>query len=442
MKAPYLASKRAVALLSAPRARRSFLIAWGSCLGASILAGSILRATPENLLAGPNGIRALGWPLESSFVLSTMLALVLCFRAWERMFPAHVPSLYTLYPLRSSAVLSRELQGLLRDAICALTILVGWQLPSWILLRASQIGYALFYALVATLVMSALAYGTPVIFVRSALRTTEPSTKIRASQVAANSAPALSFGVTVSALLLLKLGVEEVARALEFHAMLPTLVKNFRAQEAWLTKSAVVALCTPLAVALGVLVYGLVLRLRHWLSDSMRIAAAMVITPELSYAWIDAEHQRTGHASPGMLLYRRDVVRIQRAAPFRLWLVGGAALLTTLIALFGAPLTRWVALGIFASWILLWMRVPDRVQASWSTALREWDQLLVDVRTIHRSRTFTMARVIAPYGALLLVPALVYSLWSSDWLPLVFTAAWCFALIAHAAYCLRQHNDV
>lgn len=442
MKAPYLASQRAAALLNAPQAKRSFLIAWGSCFVLSALAGSILRATPDNLAAGPNGVRALGWPLESGFVLSTMLALVLCFRAWERMFPANVPSLYTLYPLRSSAILSRELKGLLRDAICVLTILVGWQLPSWALLRAPQIGYAALYALFATMVMAALAYGTPVIFVRSALRSTEPTTKIRASQIAANSAPALSFGVTVSALLLLKLGVEEVAHALNFQAMLPTLLKNYRAQEAWLTKSAVVALCAPLALAIAVLGYALILRARHWLSDSMRIAAAMVITPELSYAWIDAEQGRAQSASPSTLLYRRDVVRIQRAAPFRLWLVGGASLLTALIALLGGPLTRWVALGIFANWILLWMRVPERVQASWTAALREWDWLLVDAAAIRRSRQLTMARIIAPYAALLLLPALVYSLWFTDWLPLVFTAAWCLALIAHAAYCLRQHNDV
>lgn len=442
MKAPYYASQRAVALLDRTRPKRAFLITWGLVLLTAIVVGTFLSATQDNVQARIDGVRVLGWPLESGFALSTLLALVICFRTWERMFPTNVPSIYTLYPLRSSAIVSRELKALGRDAALIFTLAVAYQLPSWVLLRAPQVGYAMLYGLLSTAVMVACAYGVPVIFVRSALRSSDPMQKVSASHVAANSAPAISFGVTVSVLLLLKLGVEEIALALEIHPLIPALIRNFKAQEPWLTKSAAVALFIPLLIAISALAFGIFLRLRHWLNDSMRVAAAMVLTPELSYAWIDAEAHRHGNASPHRILYRRDVVRVQRAAPFRLWLVGGASALTCLTVLWAAPLTRWIALLVFCGWVLLWMRVPLRVAESWTRALWEWDRLLVDVRVIRRSRIAAMTHILAPYAVFLLIPALVYSVLRKDWLPLIFTSACCVALIAHAVYLLRRSTDV
>lgn len=442
MKAPYYASQRAVALLDRSRSRRAKLITGVLAVIAALILGVWLMPTPDGLLARADGVRVLGRPLESAFALSTILALIVCFRTWERMFPTTIPSIYTLYPLRSSAIVGRELKALASDALFILAVACAYQLPSWIVLRAPQVGYAVFYALLSTGVIAATAYGVPTIFVRSALRSTDSTPKISASQVAANIASAASLGVTVSVLLLLKLGVEEFALALNLDAFVPALVRNFRAQEAWMTKSAAVALLVPLAASIGVLLMGVFLRLRHWLSDSMRVAAAMVFTPELSYAWIDAQAQSSGPANPHRLLHRRDVVRVQRAAPFRPWLVGGASLLTSATLLLAAPLTRWVSLLIFASWVLVWMRLPARVAQTWTRALWDWDFLLVDAKIIRRARATTMARVLAPYAFFLIFPTLAYGIAYKDWLPSIFTAACCVALSAHAVYLLRRQDDV
>lgn len=442
IKAPFYASRRALALpdRSHPALLRYGL--WAAFALFALLLGALVRATPESIQAGPGGMRALGWPLESGFALSTILALIVCFRVWERMFPTEIPSLYTLYPLRSSAVIGRELRGLAYDTVLAATVLIAWQVPSWIILREPQMGYAMFYGLCASLTIAAFAYGVPVLFVRITLGDASQSGGSNAAQVAANAGPAVSFGVTVTVLLLLKLGVEEVAHALETRALLPTLLSNFKAQEAWLTKSAAVALSVPILLAVLAFILGVFLRLRHWLKDSLNISAATAFQPELSYAWIDAQRTQKRPASPSVLLSRRDTVRIQRSAPFRPWLVGIAALLTTLIAFFASPLTRWVVLCIFNASILLWLQIPAKVSLAWPQRLREWDLLMVSARNVRTSHVLTMTRIAGMYGVFLLAPALAYSLVSTDWLPLVFSALCCVALAAHATYLLQRPIDV
>lgn len=442
MKAPFYASRRAVRLLDASYIKKQRLIAWGVCFGGALLAGTLLRATEQNIVPGPNGVRVLGWPLESAFALSTILALVVCFRTWERLFPTNVPSLYTLYPLQSSAVIQREIRGTTFDAICMATALVAWQLPSWALMRAPQIGYAVLFSILASLVTASLAYGVPVMFVRSALRSNDPLRRVSSAQVAASVASAVSFGVTVTTLLILKLGIEEVALALDTQALVPTLIENYREQQAWITRSAAYAVLLPVGIAALVSVLAIPMRLRHWLGDSTRIAAATAFTPELSYAWIDSRAEKQSDAQPLRLLTRRDTVRVQRAAPFRSWV---AVLVTAVVCIFvllGSPLTLWVSLSLFSVWLLAWLRVPSHVAAVWSDALTEWDSLLLDARTMRRARVLTMVRVVAPYGALLLLPGLAYTLIYANWLPAVFSALCCIALAAHATYSLRRQQNV
>lgn len=442
MKAPFYASRRAVGLLDAPQLQKQRGIAWGVCFAAALLAGSILRATDENIVGGPQGIRALGWPMESAFALSTILALIVCFRTWERMFPTTVPSIYTLYPLKSSAVIGREIRGTTFDVLCMATVLVAWQLPSWLMMRTPQFGYALIYSVLASLVTASLAYGVPVLFVRSAVRTHDPLRRGASARVAANAAPAVSFGVTVTALLVLKLGVEEVAHALSLQAIVPELLERYRAQESWITRSAAYAVLIPLVVAVIVSAVGIASRLRHWLNDSMRIAAATAFTPELSYAWIDSRAEKQRDANPYMLLMRRDAVRVQRAAPFRLWIVGAVTAITCLIVFMGAPLTQWVALCVFSVWLLLWLRIPSQVSRVWSAALNEWDSLLIDARVMRRARVVTMIRVVVPYGAFLVLPGVAYGIIYRNWLPAAFSIACCIALGGHAAYNLRRQRNV
>lgn len=442
IKAPFYASRRAVALLDTPASHLWRYGLWAAVGILGLILGSVLRATPESILPGPGGLRALGWPLESGFALSTILALILCFRAWERMYPTKIPALYTLYPLRSSAVIGRELRALAHDALLCVTFLITWQIPSWILLREPQMGYAMLYGILATLVISALAYGAPVLFVRTTLRDHGGAGAQNAAQIAANAGPAVSFGATVTLLLLLKLGVEEVARALEVKAFVPTLISNYQNQQAWLTKSAAVALSIPLLIALSIFGLGVLLRLRHWLKDSMRVSAATAFQPELSYAWIDAQRTQKRPASPSALLRRRDTERVKRSAPFRPWIVGIATLITTLIALFASPLSRWVVLCIFNAWILLWLQIPAKVHAVWPASLREWDRLMVSARAIQTAHTLTMTQIVGLYAIFLLLPALAYSVVSTDWLPLVFSGLCCVALVAHAVYLLQRQKDV
>lgn len=442
MRAPFYASRRAVRLLDASKLGKQRWIAWGACLVVALLAGSLLRATDENVVGGPNGIRALGWPLESAFALSTILALVVCFRAWERLFPTRVPSLYTLYPLQSSAVVQREIRGTTFDVICMGTALLAWQLPSWAIMRTPQFGYAALYSILASLVTASLAYGVPVIFVRSALRPSNQLRKVSSAHVAANAASAVSFGVTVTALLILKLGVEEIALALDRQAILSTLLENYREQHAWITRSAAYAMLLPIVLAIGVSLFAIPMRLRHWLSDSMRIAAATAFTPELSYAWIDSRAEKQSDAEPLRLLTRRDTVRVQRAAPFRPWIATFSTAIICLLVLLGSPLTRWVSLTIFSVWLLVWLRIPSHVAAVWSNALTEWDSLLIDARTVRRARVLTMMRVVAPYGALLLLPGIAVGIVHRNWLPAVFSALCCIALAAHATYSLRRQENV
>src|SRR5690625_3767543 len=84
MKAPYYASQRAVALLDRSRSRRAKLITGVLAVIAALILGVWLMPTPDGLLARADGVRVLGRPLESAFALSTILALIVCFRTWER----------------------------------------------------------------------------------------------------------------------------------------------------------------------------------------------------------------------------------------------------------------------------------------------------------------------------------------------------------------------
>lgn len=442
MKSPFYASRRAVRLLDPSQLSRQRWIAWGLCFGLGLFAGSIFRATEESIAPGLNGVRVLGWPLESAFALSTVLALIVCFRTWERLYPTRVPSLYTLYPLRSSAVVQREMRGTSFDALCMATALIAWQLPSWALLRVPQIGYAVLYSVLASLVTASLAYGVPVIFVRSALRPSNLPRKVSSAHVASNIASAASFGVTVTALLVLKLGVEEIALALNLQAFVPTLLEKYREQQSWITRSSAFAMLLPLTFAFAVSFFAIPMRLRHWLNDSMRIAAATALTPELSYAWIDSRAEKQSEAKPLLLLARRDAVRVQRAAPFRMWVAGFVTAVVCLLVLWGAPLTRWVSLAVFSVWLLVWLRVPSHVAAVWSVALSEWDSLLIDARVIRRARGLTMTRVVLPYGVLLILPSILAGIIRANWFLIVFSALCCIALAAHAIYSLRRQENV
>lgn len=440
MKPTLYATSQALRLLDGSQRGWRRLTVWAALAGFALVLGVILRATPASLEATAEGTRILGWPLESTFTLSTLLVAVLCFRAWERMFPAELPSVYSLYPLRSLGVVHREIRLVAIDMAGMFLTLCAWLLPSWVSVGRTYVGYAAFYALLASLVAGLLAFAVAPLFVRMALREVQGGGAVAPSRTAVMAAPAAAFGLAIALLLVLKLGTEELARSFEI-APLVTSLKNLRGAEAVpLPKASIYAIGLPLLMSVGLFIAAAPLRVRTWLRDAVRVSAATMVTPDLSYAWIQTESLAHGKHSPVALLVRRDSERVRRSAPFRLLGALMIALLATLMVLVGAPLTRWIGLIWTSAWVLAWLRVPLRVRAAWTPALRQWDSLLVSPAMMKRARLLTMMRVTAPYLLALLIPGLTFAFIHKTWVPGVFAALSAVLLIAHAGFELREER--
>lgn len=435
MRPPLLDASRALRLLDPPAARRRALVLWAVIAVIALLFGLSADATAHRPGLTPS---VLGWPLEMSFTLSALLAGVLCFRAWERLFPTEVPSLYALYPLRAASVVARELRQGAVDALGMFLVLAAWLIPSAIALRGAVAGYILAYDFLAAILTAVLAFAIPSSYVRH-LRAASatPGDAQRAYRRALSAAPALSFGVTITLLLLLKLGMEELARA----DVAPWALSFGSSDEAGVAtsvpRSALVALGIPMFAGVLMFAEGLWCRTRSWLKDIIAVAAASVQLPELSYAWIDARPLSDGRRSKTSLLSHRDRERVHRGAPFRLWVAGGIALVALFFVGLGTATAAWVALGVNTLWILGWLRVPQRVAAVMTPGVSQWDRLLVDDETIRDARRRTMLLAVLPYFVFVSIPGALFFGRQGVWAAVLFVVACGVLLAVHAAVSLK-----
>lgn len=439
MKAPLLDANRALRLLDPPGARRRVLLFWAAIALVALLFG-ISAAAGADGFSQPSTL--LGWPLEMSFTLSALLAGVLCFRAWERLFPTEVPSLYALYPLRGASVVARELRLGFFDALGMFVVLAVWLIPVAFGLRGGTVGYILAYDFIAALLTALLAFAIPSSYVRHLRKASStPGDAQRTMRRALSAAPALSFGVTITLLLLLKLGMEELARA----ELAPWALLFERADEAGnaapVPRSALVALGIPLLAGALVFAEGLWRRTRSWLKDIIVVSAAAVELPELSYAWIDARPLGDSRRSKAALLSHRDRERVHRSAPFRLWGAGGITLVALFFVALGTNTAAMVALGVNTLWILGWLRVPQRVVEVMTPGVTQWDRLLVDDETIRDARRLTMLRTLFPYFALVSLPGALYFGRQSVWAAVAFVLVCALLLAVHAVVSLKGIDD-
>lgn len=436
--APYLDSRQALRVIHGPDNQNRDFLLWAVLIVGSLLLGFIFKNV------GPSIDRetvqhVLGWPLESTFTLSTIFAGVLCFRTWERMYPTTIPAAYTLFPLRSSAVLMRQVIELCFDAIAVAMCLTAWMLPSWILTESSYADYALLYAWIASIVIAGIAFGVPAIVVRGAFRSADRPHTLQDSMVV-QAAPAAAFGVAVFFLLLLKLGVEEIALSVSKASWMSALWAKTSAQQGnpLLTPSAILAIGGPLGCAALAFLIGVINRLRYWLHDAIRVSAAAAYEPDLSYSWIEARVDKENEPNAAVALAKRDIVRIRRSEPFRIWIALGLTLVTSLIVYLAAPSTRWIALVLFYAWMIAWLRLPDRMMEMWPQSLWEWDALMAEKGAIHRARWITMTRILLPYMGFLLLPGIVYGLCYRPWWP-AGIAVLAIAILITQAY-IRLHK--
>lgn len=387
--------------------------------------------------------------LDSAFYILSFLTAVIAFRGWERVFPLQVPTLYAMYPLRGSAVASRELQLALRDGLMVSVLAAMWVIPVAIRHGWDHGFYGILYAIIGGVIAGALAFGVPVLYAAVSLRNSEAPNGESAAKLVANAGPAISFGVGLLALLFLKIGIGEyayllgdalfspnetappwpVADAEPIAISSPPILPEIPSS---IPNSVVVGLCVPFVGALIVIALGFLTRSRRWLRDTVRVAHAMVIVPELSYAWIDATKAAKGPADPARLLSSRDVLRIHRHAPFRLATTVGLTAVAVLFAVLANGQLPWVVVGLHSAWILLWLRVPESVVQADSVKLREWDALLAPKSAIVRARVTTLVQVCAPYLGLLILPSITLAAVGKSLAAALVAVVLGLSLIAHA----------
>lgn len=425
---------------SAYALRRLQPTAWTPLLASSVLVGLGVVALACGALFRPDAVAPIvrgdlihlgGAPLESAFTLMAFASSVVVFRAWSRMFPTPVPTIHALYPLRGASVATRDAGLTLRDSTIAGLLVALWIVPSLLVPGGSLAGWSMLYVAIASLLVGCGAFAGLVLYVRIALRESDGEAAESASRLAASGAPGLAFGLVLLLLLTLKLGVGELLTSLHATSTLPAdavPVTGFGR----VSPAARYALGFPMVVALGAFVLAAAARARHGLRDMVHVAAATVVVPELSYDWVDATKTVGDKDSHAMLLAKRDRVRIQRAAPFRLIVAFVIAMVATVMAVWGTTVVLWLGLSLNAAWILLWLRVPDIVHRADTPALRAWDQLLVPHATLRAARRFTMAFAVAPYVVLLLLPSGAAFFAQSYPYAAVFAALSAVALIAHA----------
>lgn len=391
--------------------------------------------------------------LDSAFTLFAFLCGVVVFRGWERVFPSSLPTLYTMYPLRGVAIALRELQLALRDGLMVAVLGVCWMLPLAITAGWSHAIYAMVYAALAGIISGALSFAVPVLYASATLRPGPVGLQDGAAKLVVNAAPAVTFGVTLVVLLFLKLGIGEYARLLGEGILqvdpnappwpvadvdpvplgLDTSPPPSKAGGV-IPRSVLVGIGVPVLGTLALTGLGFLTRARRWLRDMVRVAHAMVLVPELSYAWIDASKTATeGPLNVVALVARRDATRVHRQAPFRLLTTAALSALAALLAVFAAPSTGWVAIVLAAAWILLWLRLPEVVRRADTEALRHWDILLITREQLVKARQLTLLRVLAPYAALLVLPSLLAAIVHQDALAGGFSCCLLIALVAHAA---------
>lgn len=387
--------------------------------------------------------------LDSAFFILSFLTAVVAFRGWERVFPLQIPTLYSMYPLRGSAVASRELQMALRDGLMVSVLAAMWVIPIAIRQGWDHGFYGILYAIIGGVIAGALAFGVPVLYAALSLRNSDAPNGESTAKLVANGGPAISFGVALLALLFLKIGIGEYAYLLGDALFAPSdstppwpvadvepipvvAPQSLPELPKSIPNSVIVGLSVPFIGALTVIALGFFTRSRRWLRDTVRVAHAMVIVPELSYAWIDATKAATGPADPIRLLSRRDALRIHRQAPFRLATTVGLTAIAILFAVVAKGQLPWVVVGLHAAWILLWLRVPESVAQADSVKLREWDALLAPKNAIVRARLATLIQVGVPYLALLILPSLTLAAIEKSLPAAVVALVLGLALIAHS----------
>lgn len=400
----------------------------------------------------PAGLPPGTWALERAFVWMALASAIVVFRAWERVFPVSIPTLYAMYPLRGGVVAARELQLSLRDALMLAVLTAMWVLPLLFSGGVYEALYGVVYAVVGGLMTGALAFGVPILYVAFSLRQPAMGRQDTAARLMMTSSPAITFGVALVLLLFLKIGLGEYALlvggpGLDADGTTGPMADNLGAMTPGegpqapdasmivtrgLPRSVLVGLGVPLLSALSIVVFALWVRAHRWLRDMVRVSSSMVVVPELSYAWIDASALASEHLHPVQLVGRRDAMRLHRRAPFRLAGTIALTAFASLLALFASPEVGWVAIALNAAWIVLWLRLPEALRAMDTTALRHWDQLLLSHDEIVGARRLTALRALAPYAVLLGLPTLLFAFARPHLL------VWCFLIftfvvfIAHA----------
>lgn len=438
MMAPIYDSRRSLRLLETPTQRNQRAFLWGVAAFLALVGAFVLRADPT-LPASPSlDVRILGAPMESIFTLSTLCAGVMAFRGWERLFPAKVPSLYALYPLHNVVVVARDVRLSGVDGLGILLILVAWQLPSSVVFGWAMSSYVFLYAALAALVMAGMSFALPIAIVRHAGSFGKART-VRNNIV--QVAPAITFGVVIVLLLLLKLGVEELARGAGLEP-LSVYVRRGDSAPIIPPNAAVWALGIPLILSSLAFVFSAVTRVRRWLKDMIFVSSTLQEEPNLSYGWIQAEDGDKTVAH-WRLLVHRDVERFQRSAPFRHVVTWIFCAVASFAAFYGSDSFAVAMVGLMTIWGLAWLRIPQKVHESQSVELLAWDRLLVDDATIGRARRWTMIRIVLPYALATILPGVLYFCRDGHWVAAAAFALVCVAiLIAHAVFALKDsHHD-
>lgn len=433
-------TKAAIKRLSSERMGAAHWILLALCGIAMLVGGAMLGPQEYGPLVRGGVTSAGGIPVDTGFTLLAFAAGVVAFRAWERMFPAKLPTLWVMYPLRGSVIAWREVwRALAEGTVAGLLVALVW-VPAWVVEPTNpQLIAGMVYALLGGYAVGALAFALPVVVAHWTLKQSATASDA-AARLAVNAAPAVSFGGALVFLLLLKLGFDELVLQSIASVAEPSIVFE------WLgvrfSRAALAVLGVAILLAKLIALTGLSLRSRRYLHDAVRLAAALDRQPDLSYAWITSDRlEAAADRSDQALVSFRERARFIRRAPFRFIASLALAVSATVLCFaLTSEVARAVVALLLVAWLGPWLRVAWRFNEQYRHNEHEADALLLDPAVVLRGRRRAALRMCGIY-ALFALPAGAVACWQHSDMLVAILCALSALLIALSPFFALRRSD-